>query len=107
VTDLIAGVSAPVILARVRSSVVAAVVEVLRAHGADRMPVALAGDVLSGTTLGDQLGKALGEGSMVLRPRAIEDGPGAVAFGQAIVADALVRSCAERSKPVARIRELD
>jgi hydrogenase maturation protein HypF len=91
VNEMIAGVPAATILARAGNSVVAAVVEVLRAHGADRVPVAITGALFEGTRLAKRIADALGAGSMVLRPRTVPAGPCAIAFGQVVVADALTR----------------
>ncbi|MFA6955678.1 MAG: Sua5/YciO/YrdC/YwlC family protein [Thermoanaerobaculia bacterium] len=94
VIELIAGVPAATILARAGNSVVAAVVEVLRAHGADRTPVAITGELFEGTRLASRIAGALAQGAMILRPRSLPAGPCAIAYGQVVVADALLRRSA-------------
>jgi hydrogenase maturation protein HypF len=91
VTELIAGVPAATILARAGNSVVAAVIEVLRAHGADRVPVAITGELFEGTRLASRIAEALGPVAMILRPRSLPAGPCAIAFGQVVVAAGLLR----------------
>ncbi|MBI2212230.1 MAG: carbamoyltransferase HypF [Acidobacteria bacterium] len=91
VAELISNVPVGTILARAGNSVVAAVVEVLRSCGAPHVPVAITGELFEGTRFADRIASSLGDGAMVLRPKTIPAGPGAIALGQVIVADALMR----------------
>lgn len=101
VTEFIDGTSTAIIGARIRNSIVSAVAEILLANGGDQMPVAITGDYFEHTTLAGDLAAKLGPGAVVLMPNLLPAGDRALAFGQAVATDAILRRAAEpeRARP--------
>ena len=91
VSQLIDGESPARIAACVRNSIIAAVTEVLLAHGGDHVPVVITGDYFERTGLAMSLAQKLGPVAIVLRSRALPAGDRGIAFGQAVITDALLR----------------
>jgi len=94
VDDLLAGRAPGVVAARFHATVVRATMQVVAAlvevYG--RLPVVLAGGCFQNARLVEALVAGLGASGRIYVPTAVPPGDGGIALGQAVVADAVVRS---------------
>jgi hydrogenase maturation protein HypF len=92
--ELIDGVSPAVVSARFHNTIAAATGEAVRiAIGkAGRLPIVLTGGVFQNALLVERVLRALGPGVQVARHESVPPGDGGLALGQAVIANAVVRS---------------